>query len=249
MTLKYSVDELPADMEEAVKGLYKEDNGRFILNVEGVVAKSKLDEFRANNLGLIKERDALAAELKQRGATEAEMAEAVRKHQAEADAARNQEREANKRLREVVFRNQVTATALAAGALPSAIDDIVYRANSALDIDDDGRLIGRDGASADAKAWVSELKSSAGHLFATSNGGGAGGNMRTNEPPKRIKTRADLGDAAAKAAFIKQFGSERYLSLPPAPGVDAPGTTRVRKESDIRREANRAYAEKHGLQT
>lgn len=61
MALKYrfkSKDEIPAEH----LSLYAEREGAWVLDVEGAVEKSKLDEFRNNNVALIKERD----ELKQR---------------------------------------------------------------------------------------------------------------------------------------------------------------------------------------
>src|SRR4051794_19471506 len=61
MALKFkfkSKDEVPAEMQN----LYVEREGSWVLDVDGAVDKAKLDEFRKNNLTLIKERD----ELKQR---------------------------------------------------------------------------------------------------------------------------------------------------------------------------------------
>ena len=61
MPLKFrfkSKDEIPTDHLP----FYAERDGNWMLDVDGVVEKSKLDEFRTNNLTLIKERD----ELKQR---------------------------------------------------------------------------------------------------------------------------------------------------------------------------------------
>jgi len=61
MTLKYKFetkDEIPADHLP----LYAERDGVWMLDVEGAVDKSKLDEFRSTNVSLLKERD----ELKQR---------------------------------------------------------------------------------------------------------------------------------------------------------------------------------------
>ena len=61
MPLKFrfkSKDEIPSDHLP----FYAERDGGWMLDVDGVVEKSKLDEFRTNNLTLIKERD----ELKQR---------------------------------------------------------------------------------------------------------------------------------------------------------------------------------------
>ncbi|HMJ92414.1 MAG TPA: hypothetical protein VK530_21505 [Candidatus Acidoferrum sp.] len=61
MALKFKINskaEVPAEQA----GLYTERDGAFFLDVEGAVEKAKLDEFRANNIAITKERD----ELKQR---------------------------------------------------------------------------------------------------------------------------------------------------------------------------------------
>ncbi|HMJ90394.1 MAG TPA: hypothetical protein VK530_11285 [Candidatus Acidoferrum sp.] len=61
MALKFKIkskDEVPAEH----LSLYTERDGAWFLDVEGAVEKAKLDEFRANNIAITKERD----ELKQR---------------------------------------------------------------------------------------------------------------------------------------------------------------------------------------
>lgn len=58
MPLKFKFktkDEIPADHLP----LYAEREGGWILDVEGAVDKSKLDEFRHTNVSLLKERDDL----------------------------------------------------------------------------------------------------------------------------------------------------------------------------------------------
>lgn len=58
MPLKYKFktrDEIPAELTT----FYVERDGAFVLDAEGVVEKSKLDEFRNNNVELLKQRDAL----------------------------------------------------------------------------------------------------------------------------------------------------------------------------------------------
>ncbi len=60
MPLKFkfkSRDEIPAD----VLAHYVERDGAWVLDVEGAVDKSKVDEFRANNVGLMKQLDELKA--------------------------------------------------------------------------------------------------------------------------------------------------------------------------------------------
>src|SRR2546427_10609520 len=58
LKFKYSAKEqVPAEH----LGLYVERDGAFLLDAEGAVEKSKLDEFRSNNLALKKQLDDLAA--------------------------------------------------------------------------------------------------------------------------------------------------------------------------------------------
>lgn len=60
MGLKYKVkskDEVPAGLEAH----YVEREGGWVLDADGVADKSKLDEFRASNVALMKERDELRA--------------------------------------------------------------------------------------------------------------------------------------------------------------------------------------------
>ena len=59
MALKYKYatkQEIPAEHQS----LYVERDGIWLLDADGVVEKSKLDEFRTTNVALMKERDDLA---------------------------------------------------------------------------------------------------------------------------------------------------------------------------------------------
>lgn len=58
MSLKAVVEDINA-VPEALREFYTEQDGKYMLPVEGLVPKSKLDEFRANNISLAQERDAL----------------------------------------------------------------------------------------------------------------------------------------------------------------------------------------------
>jgi hypothetical protein len=58
MALKFNVkskDEVPAELVN----LYTERDGAWLLDVDGAVEKAKLEEFRATNVALMKERDEL----------------------------------------------------------------------------------------------------------------------------------------------------------------------------------------------
>ena len=57
LKFKYATkQEIPAEHQS----IYVERDGAFVLDADGVVEKSKLDEFRATNVSLMKERDDLA---------------------------------------------------------------------------------------------------------------------------------------------------------------------------------------------
>lgn len=58
MPLKHTVDKVD-DLPENIRGLYKPQDGKFVLDVEGVVPKARLDEFRDNNIQLQQQLDKL----------------------------------------------------------------------------------------------------------------------------------------------------------------------------------------------
>jgi len=63
MAIKFkakSKEEIPSELQS----LYVEREGGFVLNVEGAVEKSKVEEVRGTNAALLKERDGLNARLK-----------------------------------------------------------------------------------------------------------------------------------------------------------------------------------------
>ncbi len=63
MALKYEIDSLDA-VPEALREHYSAgEDGKFRLAAEGVVPKNKLDEFRTNNINLLRERDTLKEQL------------------------------------------------------------------------------------------------------------------------------------------------------------------------------------------
>ena len=95
MSLKFKYtkrEEIPAEQV----ALYVERDGAFILDADGVVEKSKLEEFRASNVTLLKERD----ELKQR--FEGIDPEAVRKLAAEKARLEEEQRVKEGKFAEVV---------------------------------------------------------------------------------------------------------------------------------------------------
>lgn len=82
MTLKAVIDDISL-LPNALREFYVEQDGKFLLNVEGLVPKARLDEFRENNIKLVQERD----ELRQRydGIDETKARELLAKAQNEKD--------------------------------------------------------------------------------------------------------------------------------------------------------------------
>ena len=65
MELQYKIDDL-SQVDESLQPLYKqnEDGGSYSLQVQGVVEKSKLKEFRDNNITYLKEKESFRDQLK-----------------------------------------------------------------------------------------------------------------------------------------------------------------------------------------
>ena len=65
MALKDSVDSIE-EVDEGYRSLYTEQDGKFVLpEIEGMVPKKTVDEFRNNNISLLKERDSLKESMSQ----------------------------------------------------------------------------------------------------------------------------------------------------------------------------------------
>lgn len=58
MALKFMLDSLDG-LDDGVKPLYTEQNGKFYLDVDGAVSNDKLSEFRTKNIALMKDLDDL----------------------------------------------------------------------------------------------------------------------------------------------------------------------------------------------
>ena len=173
MPLKFKYEtkeEVPVESQS----LYVERDGGFVLDVEGAVEKSKLEEFRTNNITLANQ----LAETKRRF-------EGIESEQVKAVAA---ERDAlNARLTAIQVDQGVVAVATKKGLRPSAIPDITARARTVFKLVDgaprayeaDGQTVrvGKDGsAPMTLEEWVDAQVADAPHLFESNAGGGAAGN-------------------------------------------------------------------------
>jgi hypothetical protein len=202
MALKYKFktrEEIPAELQP----LYVERDGAWTLDAEGIVEKSKHEEFRANNIALtnqLKRFDGIDPDevrrladenLSLRTATLSEDAKREMEAQLKTTkagfekqlAAVTSERDTlHGRLTAIQIDQAVVNEATKRGLRPTAIPDITSRARTTFKLVDgvpqafEGQTarMGKDGPMTLAE-WVDALVSDAPHLFEANAGGGAVG--------------------------------------------------------------------------
>ena len=213
MAMKYRISKLE-EVAEGVRSMYKADGQEFVLDVDGVVPKERLDEFRTNNIALQQQLDKLKdvdpvkyrelVELQRQVdegklLKEGKIEEVVQGRVAamrstlegERDSFKTRAESAESQLSVLMIDGAVRTEALKLGVAPTALDDVVLRARStyrmvngvATPHNDKGEVIyGKDGKTPmGMNDWVEGLKKNAPHLFAGSQGGGAGGGGRTGQ--------------------------------------------------------------------
>src|SRR5215813_6183610 len=140
MPIKFKAkkDEIPAELQS----FYVERDGSFVLDVDGAVEKTRVDEVRASNIALASQ---LAEQKKRFEAIESEQVKAIT---AERDAL-------NSQLTAIQIDQGVTTVATKKGLRPTAIPDITARARNVFRLvngaptafESDGRTVrvGKDG--------------------------------------------------------------------------------------------------------
>lgn len=162
-----SLDEVP----ENARSLYAEHDGAFVLQVDGAVAKERLDEFRTNNVAMKKQLDDLAAKYKDvdpakyqeyseaaRKLREKELVEAGKVDElvAERTAAMRSEQDKQikaiagerdsmkKQLESLVIDGALKDAAIKAGVAATAVDDVLLRGRTTFRLVD-GKAVAMDG--------------------------------------------------------------------------------------------------------
>ena len=199
MTLKYkftSQPEIPAEL----KPYYVERDEGWVLDAEGVVSQTKLDEFRQNNIALTNQLKRFEGidpdEVRKLAAEKARLEEEQRLKDGKfqevlADKLKAAvgpvvaERDAlNGRLSALLIDQAVVTEATKRGLRPTAIPDVTARARATFKLvggvpqafDGETARMGKDGISPLTLAeWVEALVSDAPHLFEANAGGGAAG--------------------------------------------------------------------------
>lgn len=159
MSLKATLDTLDG-VDAAIQPLYtKQDNGKFVLTVEGMVPSARLDEFRNNNIELKRQMEQfkdvdpkryaeLLTEHKKlsekklidAGEVDKVVAQRIEAMKAESDAALKKLTEDNSlmstQLSSVLIDSTVKSAATVAGVIPTALDDVVLRAKATFQVKD-----------------------------------------------------------------------------------------------------------------
>lgn len=167
MPLKYKIGKLE-DVPEAIRGEYVADptNGGFTLNVEGAVAKERLDEFRNNNINLQQQIDKFKdvdpakyqelmklqrkiqeKELIEKGEVDKVVELRVTAMRDELTAKITEYEKTievtNKQLSHLLIDNVVKSAAIQSGVAPTAVDDVILRAATVFKIEN-GAPVAKD---------------------------------------------------------------------------------------------------------
>lgn len=153
MAFKHKVTEEEYNaLPEPVQAEYKEQDGAYYVQVEGMVPKARVDEFRSTNINLMKENDDMKTKLAQFGDitaediaamqkriaeggdvdeehVEAEVAKRVakmqEKHQSEMTEINSKLHTSNEQLSKVLIDNELSQAAVTAGVRDTALQDVV----------------------------------------------------------------------------------------------------------------------------
>lgn len=166
MTLKFSVTDITT-VEEAMRPLYVESNGSYTLDVEGAVPKSKLDEFRMNNIELSKKLDSLKGvdaekytkllELQARvdekklidsgkidEVVESRISSLRSDYEQKSQQAQQQIATLMSSLQQRALSAEIGSVAIKSGVQETAIDDVMLRASGVFSMDEHGALVAKD---------------------------------------------------------------------------------------------------------
>jgi hypothetical protein len=197
--LKYSYDKKD-DIPEGLKDYYQESDGKYVLKVEGVVPKEKVDEFRNKNIELVKKLEkykdidpekykqtleALKEEREKALLKDGKIEELIKLKTEPLTSQLTQTAEQAKKYREMLEKTYVEAEvskAVSAMAVPrpGAMQDIMLRARQAITLGEDGQLKG------DVNEFAKQLLKDAPYLFEQSSGGGASGGSGGGTPDNII---------------------------------------------------------------
>lgn len=202
--LEHKIDQESFDsLGEAVQPHYSKEGDNYFLQAVGLVPKSKLDEFRANNITLKKTTEEyetnladLQAQLKTASSgvdedkvnvmVEEKLKTRIKALQEEHEKTLNDEHTARTKaessLNSLLINDAISREAIAGGVRDTALEDVLMRANSifkvvdgkSIPFDGDEPIYGNDGTTPlSAKDWLAGQATTRPHWFKESTGGGA----------------------------------------------------------------------------
>ena len=208
MPMKHKVEKIE-DVAEPLRPFYEKGQGTdtaFYLQVEGMVPKTQLDDFRNNNIALMQERDQLKEKFKDvdpvkyaeliasaaktpeaiEAAVQARVKQMRDEHNATLKERDTQIGTLSQQLNTVLVDGSLKSEAAKSGVLPTALDDVVLRGRMVFSTKD-GKMIAKnergealydtDGTSPlSIGTWLKDLKKAAPHLFQGMQGSGGQGN-------------------------------------------------------------------------
>lgn len=237
MALKHKIAKIE-EVEEPVRGFYEAgQDGAFYLQVEGMVPKGQLDEFRENNIKLLKEKGEIETKYKDidpvkykellatssktpeeiENAVKARLKQMSDEHTTTVTQLNERLSTLNGQLNIVLVDGSLKSEAAKAGVLPMALDDVVLRGRTVFRAEN-GKLVARsekgdplyDKNGTDPLAvgtWLKDLKKNAPHLFQGMQGGGGGG----------AGPRGPNGLDMSKATSVQKIAAG-LKEMAPAPG-------------------------------
>lgn len=191
MALAFELNEAPgAELET----FYKPVDGKWVLDVEGVVPESKLKdtetkltEFRNNNVALKQQLEKVtqtslkgtpASEIDVESALEQRTVEMRTNYNTKITELETRAQQLSSDLERVVLSDSVKEAALKYGVHDSALPDVLNRAREAFTVKDGVAVsktnaLDKEGKPMSVHAWAQSLAENAPHLFAQSRGSGA----------------------------------------------------------------------------
>jgi hypothetical protein len=201
--LDYILETAPA---AEVASFYKEDAGKWVLQVAGVVPQTKfaevegkVSEFRTNNIALKKQVEDLskaapnASDIEK--IVETRVSEMKNHYETQLTTLTQEKTTLSTNLERVVLSDSVKTAATEYGVLPSALPDVLARAKEMFVVEN-GTAVPKDksvdktGKTYTVSSWITSLTESAGHLFAPSRGSGSFKPTRGSNVPQ-VKSTVD----------------------------------------------------------
>lgn len=178
--LKYTVDSLEGIPEQFVPLYEKLDESTFRLNVDGAAPREKLDEFRNNNIDLLKKLDSfkgvdvkeyqrlseLAKKIDEKQLVDAGKVDEVvttrissmkTEHEGVVKDMSTKLEVANRQLESLLIDSAVRVKALESGVIPTAVDDVMLRAKTTFKIIDGQAIPHADGKPVYGKDGVNPM--------------------------------------------------------------------------------------------